>query len=48
MGVAGVKAALDQIGLRGGAVRSPLVPVGAAEATEIAQLLRAAEQSLAA
>lgn len=48
LGVAGVKAALDQIGLRGGAVRSPLLPLGAAETAEVAQLLRAAEQSLAA
>lgn len=48
MGVAGVKAALDKIGLRGGAVRSPLQPLGSAETAEVAQLLRAAEQSLAA
>jgi dihydrodipicolinate synthase/N-acetylneuraminate lyase len=48
MGVPGVKAALDHIGLHGGAVRSPLQPLGAAEISEVAQLLRAAEQSLAA
>jgi 4-hydroxy-2-oxoglutarate aldolase len=48
LGVPGVKAALDQIGLRGGAVRSPLLPLGVAETAEVAQLLRAAEQSLAA
>jgi 4-hydroxy-2-oxoglutarate aldolase len=48
MGVAGVKAALDHIGLRGGRVRSPLQPLGEAETAEVAQLLRAAEQSLAA
>lgn len=48
MGVPGVKAALDQIGLRGGPVRSPLLPLGAAEVAEVGQLLRAAELSLAA
>lgn len=48
LGVPGVKAALDQIGLRGGSVRSPLLPLGAAEVAEVAQLLRSAEQSLAA
>ena len=48
LGVPGVKAALDQIGLRGGSVRSPLLPLAAAEVAEVAQLLRSAEQSLAA
>lgn len=48
LGVAGVKAALDQIGLRGGAVRSPLLPLAPGEMAEVGQLLRAAELSLAA
>jgi dihydrodipicolinate synthase/N-acetylneuraminate lyase len=48
MGVPGVKAALDFVGLNGGAVRSPLTPLGAAELTQVAELLRAAELSLAA
>ena len=48
LGVPGVKAALDRVGLAGGAVRSPLLPVGAAELAEITELLRTAELSLAA
>ena len=48
LGVAGVKAALDQIGLVGGPVRPPLQPLGAPEVGQIAELLRAAELSLAA
>jgi 4-hydroxy-2-oxoglutarate aldolase len=48
MGVPGVKAALDFVGLNGGPVRSPLTPLGAAELTQVAELLRAAELSLAA
>jgi len=48
MGVAGVKAALDQIGLAGGPVRPPLTQVSAADASEITELLRVAELSLAA
>jgi 4-hydroxy-2-oxoglutarate aldolase len=41
-GVAGVKAALDAIGLKGGALRSPLAMLGAAERTEVAALLKSA------
>jgi 4-hydroxy-2-oxoglutarate aldolase len=48
MGVAGVKAALDRIGLVGGPVRSPLAPLGAAEQSQVTELLRVAELSLAA
>jgi 4-hydroxy-2-oxoglutarate aldolase len=48
MGVAGVKAALDRIGLVGGPVRSPLTPLGAAEESQVTELLRVAELSLAA
>ncbi|HUF29506.1 MAG TPA: dihydrodipicolinate synthase family protein [Gemmatimonadaceae bacterium] len=42
-GVAGVKAALDSVGLAGGRVRSPLLPLRWAQRAEIRELLRAAE-----
>lgn len=48
MGVAGVKAAMDVVGLRGGAPRSPLLPLGRAELERVRQLLRDAELSVAA
>lgn len=48
MGIAGVKAALDRVGLVGGPVRSPLTPLGAAGLAEVTELLRVAELSLAA
>ena len=48
MGVAGVKAALDRVGLIGGSVRSPLAPLGDSELAQVAELLRVAELSLAA
>jgi 4-hydroxy-2-oxoglutarate aldolase len=48
MGVAGVKAALDRVGLIGGPVRSPLAPLGDSEVAQVAELLRVAELSLAA
>jgi 4-hydroxy-2-oxoglutarate aldolase len=48
MGIAGVKAALDSVGLRGGAPRSPLLPLGRAERDRVRQLLRDAELSVAA
>ena len=48
MGVAGVKAALDRVGLVGGPVRSPLLPLSAAELGQLAELLRVAELPLAA
>ena len=43
LGVPGVKAALDEIGLKGGPLRSPLVPISAAERAEVAGLIKAAE-----
>jgi 4-hydroxy-2-oxoglutarate aldolase len=48
MGVAGIKAALDRVGLCGGPVRSPLQSLGAAELAQLTELLRNAELSLAA
>ena len=48
LGVPGVKAALDRIGLTGGPVRPPLVPLAGDEVGRIAELLRQAELSLAA
>ena len=48
MGIAGVKAALDCVGLRGGAPRSPLLPLGRAEWERVRQLLRDAELPVAA
>jgi 4-hydroxy-2-oxoglutarate aldolase len=48
MGVPGVKAALDRVGLVGGAVRAPLAPLGAGELAQVTELLRVAELSLAA
>jgi len=48
MGVAGVKAALDRVGLVGGTVRPPLQALGAAELAQVTELLRVAELSLAA
>ena len=48
MGVPGVKAALDRVGLVGGPLRSPLAALGAAELAQVGELLRAAELSLAA
>jgi 4-hydroxy-2-oxoglutarate aldolase len=43
LGVAGVKAALDVIGLRGGLTRLPLLPLGASEAERVRQMLTEAE-----
>jgi len=43
MGVAGVKAAMDRVGLQGGAVRSPLLPLNEQQSREVDDLLRAAE-----
>jgi 4-hydroxy-2-oxoglutarate aldolase len=40
MGVPGVKAALDQVGLTGGPVRLPLLPLESRERPELAMLLR--------
>ena len=48
MGVAGVKAALDHIGLTGGAPRPPLRPLGAPARELLQELMRAAEPATAA
>ena len=48
MGVPGVKAALDRVGLTGGPVRSPLQSLSDAERSQVDELLRSAELSLAA
>ena len=48
MGIAGVKAALDSVGLAGGFVRPPLQNLGVAELTQLTELLRVAQLSLAA
>lgn len=45
LGVAGVKAALDAVGMNGGPVRSPLLPLSAKGRMEVETLLRAAELS---
>jgi len=42
-GVAGIKAALDAVGLHGGALRAPLLALRAAEREQVVGLLRAAE-----
>jgi 4-hydroxy-2-oxoglutarate aldolase len=47
LGVAGVKAALDAVGLRGGPLRSPLQALGPTERAEIAGLIRSAELAVA-
>ena len=43
LGVAGVKAAMDSVGLHGGPVRSPLLPVSPSQRGAIDELLRSAE-----
>jgi dihydrodipicolinate synthase/N-acetylneuraminate lyase len=43
MGVAGVKAALDEVGLRGGPLRPPLRALPAASLAELRELVRTAE-----
>jgi dihydrodipicolinate synthase/N-acetylneuraminate lyase len=48
MGVAGVKAAMDSVGLTGGAPRSPLRPLDAPARAMLADLLRAAALAPAA
>jgi 4-hydroxy-2-oxoglutarate aldolase len=42
LGVPGVKAALDEVGLKGGPMRSPLIALGPAERAEVAGLIKAA------
>jgi 4-hydroxy-2-oxoglutarate aldolase len=48
LGVAGVKAALDLVGLAGGRVRSPLLPLRGAARERVAELLLTAGLSRAA
>lgn len=48
LGIAGVKAALDCVGLRGGSPRAPLLPLGRADFDRVRQLLRDAELPVAA
>ena len=48
MGPAGVKVAMDCVGLKGGLPRSPLQPLSRADADRVRQLLRDAELSVAA
>ena len=48
LGVAGVKAALDAVGMRGGPVRGPLTALSRADAERVRQLLRDAELAVAA
>ncbi|NUO63434.1 MAG: dihydrodipicolinate synthase family protein [Gemmatimonadaceae bacterium] len=48
LGVAGIKSALDQVGLRGGKVRAPLLPLSPADEARVAELLRRADPRLAA
>ena len=48
LGPAGVKAALDVIGLRGGAPRLPLLPLSKDDTERVRQLMREAEQAVAA
>lgn len=48
MGVPGVKAAMDEVGLDGGTVRLPLLPLGAAERARVAELLRGAREPVGA
>ena len=43
LGVAGVKAALDAVGVPGGPVRAPLLPLEDEERARVRELLRAAE-----
>ena len=48
MGVAGVKAALDFVGLKGGNVRAPLLALSAQAETRVAKLMQEAGQAAAA
>lgn len=47
LGVSGVKAALDVVGLSGGSPRSPLMPLPAADVERVRQLIREAELTAA-
>ena len=48
LGIAGIKAALDRIGMRGGPVRPPLMPLSANGIAEVIELLATAERAHAA
>lgn len=48
LGIAGIKAALDRIGMRGGPVRPPLMPLSANGVAEVIELLATAERAHAA
>src|SRR5919202_3013444 len=48
LGVAGVKAAMDAVGLHGGPVRAPLLPLRSAQREELVSLLSAADLARAA
>lgn len=48
LGPAGVKAAMDCVGLKGGPPRSPLLPLSRADLERVRQLMREAELSVAA
>lgn len=48
LGIAGIKAALDLVGLAGGPVRAPLTPLGPQDVEGVAQLLRGADVPRAA
>jgi 4-hydroxy-2-oxoglutarate aldolase len=48
LGVAGIKAAMDMVGLHGGAPRMPLLPLRPAQREQVAELLRAAGPARAA
>ena len=48
LGPAGVKAALDVVGLKGGAPRPPLLPLSEDDLGRVRQLMREAEQAVAA
>jgi dihydrodipicolinate synthase/N-acetylneuraminate lyase len=47
MGVAGVKAAMDRVGLNGGRVRAPLMPLGIEDEARVDALLRDARVTAA-
>jgi 4-hydroxy-2-oxoglutarate aldolase len=48
LGIAGVKAAMDCVGLRGGSPRSPLLPLPHVDTERVRQMLRDAELQVAA
>ena len=48
LGVAGIKTAMDLVGMKGGPVRSPLLPLSPSAEARVAELLRRAEPGLAA